>query len=254
MTTPRPRIAIPEPTSTDQAYNQRGLPQYVHSIEAAGGIPVAIPLNEPIDRQEALMASCAGVLLPGSPADVDPAKYGQERQKETAAKDVSREVTDDLLLRDAFARGKPILGICYGSQSLNVWRGGTLIQDLPHAESANRLAVDHAPGRTVERAHPLVVAPGSRLFSILSADPREEPELFVNSSHHQAVGQPGHSLNVVATSPVDGVIEALEGAEPRQFVLGVQWHPERTYESSFASRALFTAFLEAARSWKPWTP
>jgi putative glutamine amidotransferase len=75
--------------------------------------------------------------------------------------------------------------------------------------------------------------------------------LSVNSSHHQAVGSPGERLKVAATSPVDGVIEALEGAEPEQFVVAVQWHPERTYESSAASRALFAAFLEAARSWAP---
>jgi putative glutamine amidotransferase len=75
--------------------------------------------------------------------------------------------------------------------------------------------------------------------------------ISVNSSHHQAVGSPGEWLKVAATSPVDGVIEALEGSEPEQFVVAVQWHPERSYESSAASRALFAAFLEAARSWAP---
>jgi putative glutamine amidotransferase len=75
------------------------------------------------------------------------------------------------------------------------------------------------------------------------------PGLYVNSSHHQAVDHPGQELVVAAICPEDGVIEALESAEPERFVVAVQWHPERTYESSGVSRALFAAFLEAARSW-----
>ena len=117
-------------------------------------------------------------------------------------------------------------------------------------------AVNHQPGRQVQEAHSVRVTPGSRLSRVLGETPQEERPLFVNSSHHQAIDRPGDSLVVVATSPVDGVIEALEGVEPTQFVVAVQWHPERSYESSPASRALFAAFLEAARSWspKPGTP
>ena len=74
-------------------------------------------------------------------------------------------------------------------------------------------------------------------------------KLSVNSSHHQAIDRPGEQLLVAAVSPVDGVIEALEGTDPGQFVVAVQWHPERTYETSEASRSLFAAFLEAARTW-----
>jgi putative glutamine amidotransferase len=265
MTSSLPRIAIPEPTSTDKAYNQRSFPQYVHAVEAAGGIAVPISLEEPSTVWEDRLASCAAILLPGSPADVDPIRYGQEAQPETAPKDVPRERADNLLLRDAFAQAKPILGICYGLQSLNVWRRGTLIQnlpnpdlphsdlsrDFPHADTANSRIVNHAPGRTVERAHAILVKPGSRLSSVWIEGSQKETEFFVNSSHHQAVDHPGESLIVVATSPLDGVIEAVEGAEPSQFVVGVQWHPERTFESSAASRALFAAFLDAARSWKP---
>ncbi len=261
MTSSLPRIAIPEPTSTDEAYNQRSLPQYIRAVEAAGGIAVPIPLHESPTAQESLLASCSAILLPGSPADVDPARYGQQAQKECAARDPAREAADDLLLRDAFDQAKPILGICYGLQSLNVWQRGTLIQDLPHgdlahAEAGNGSSVNHQPGRQVQEAHPVRVTPGSRLSRVLSEIPQEEPSLFVNSSHHQAIDRPGDSLVIVATSPVDGVIEALEGVEPTQFVVAVQWHPERSYESSPASRALFAAFLEAAGSWspKPGTP
>jgi putative glutamine amidotransferase len=254
MSSPLPRIAIPEPTSTDAAYNQRSLPQYIRAIEAAGGSAVPISLNAPKTVQARILASCSGVLLPGSPADVDPARYGQRAGEECAEKDGAREAADDLLLQDAFDRGKPILGVCYGLQSLNVWRQGTLIQDLPRTSRVEATAlVNHQPGREVQNAHPVTVAPGSRLAAVLAGAPENElvGGVLVNSSHHQAIDKPGEQLRVVAMSPVDGVIEALEGAEPEQFVLAVQWHPERSYESSAASRALFAAFLDAARRWIP---
>ena len=244
-----PRIAIPEPTSTDEAYNQRSLPQYVRAVEAAGGTAVPIPLHATPAEWASVLASCSGVLLPGSPADVDPARYGEVRVKECAAKDEAREAVDDLLLQGAFDQRKPILGICYGLQSLNVWRQGTLIQDLPHADAAIAGTVNHQPGREVQRAHPILVTPGSRLSHVVKAAGEETPGLFVNSSHHQAIGRPGRALQVVATSPDDGVIEALEGVDTNQFLVAVQWHPERSYDVSPASRALFAAFLEAARKW-----
>ena len=158
MNTQTPRIAIPEPTSTDEAYNQRSLPQYMRAVEAAGGIPVPIPLRESNETQARLLATCSAILLPGSPADVDPAKYGQQAVKECAAKDAPREAVDELLFKDAFATGKPILGICYGLQSLNVWRHGTLIQDLPHPRHGNGNHVNHQPGREVQEAHAVVLA------------------------------------------------------------------------------------------------
>jgi putative glutamine amidotransferase len=244
----RPRIAIPEPTSTDIAYNQRSLPQYVRAVEEAGGIAVPLSLQTLNGGRDASdWASCAAILLPGSPADLDPLRYGQQPQKECAARDEAREAADNLLLRDAFDQGKPVLGICYGLQSLNVWRQGTLVQDLPHPTPVDEAIVNHEPGREVQSAHPVVVASGSRLSRITACS--GEKRIPVNSSHHQAIDRPGDQLRVAATSPADGVIEALEGADPEQFIVGVQWHPERSYESSAASRALFAAFVEAARAW-----
>jgi putative glutamine amidotransferase len=241
MTAELPRIAIPEPTSTDPEYNQRAFPQYISAVEMAGGIAVPIPLLvEPV-VQVRLFASCSAILLPGSPADVDPGLYGEAKAEETAGKDGPREQADRRLLEDGFAQGKPILGICYGMQSLNVWKKGTLIQHLPLPGAGG--LVDHRPGREVHDAHPVVLPEGARLGQMVG-----ETEFLVNSSHHQAVQRPGDSLKVVAVSPRDGVIEAVEGSDLGQFVVGVQWHPERTFEQSAASRALFRGFLEAARS------
>jgi putative glutamine amidotransferase len=249
-----PRIAIPEPTSTDEAYNQRSLPQYLRAIEAAGGIGVPIPLHATSIAQADMLASCAGILLPGSPADIDPARYAQEAIKECAGKDPEREAADDLLLGDAFLQGKPILGVCYGLQSLNVWRRGSLIQDLPLVAVRAHVAspMNHAPGSEVQRAHPIQVSAGSRLAEVWTEQLQEKDrqELYVNSSHHQAVDAPGENLKVAATSPTDGVIEALEGSDPLQFVIAVQWHPERSYAESAASRALFASFIAAAQVWQ----
>jgi len=234
----RPRIAIPEPTSNDLEYNQRSWPQYAEAVQAVGGEAVKIPVAASPAEVANLASSCEGVLLPGSGADVNPEKYGHVRIPECAPADPAREAVDELLMQDAANLHKPLLGICYGTQSWNVWRGGTLIQDL-------KTPVDHKPGRQVREAHRVSVARGSRIAKITG-----QIELAVNSSHHQALDQPGDGLSVVARSVEDNVIEAVEGTGD-QFVVGVQWHPERTFDSSPASRALFTAFVDAAAKWHP---
>lgn len=242
--TAKPHIAIPEPTSFDHAYNQRGWPQYARGVELAGGIAVPVPLTESQATVARIVSGCAGILLPGSGADVDPQKYGQARHEMTAAPDPVREAVEELLLQDAFNLHKPILGICYGMQSLNVWRNGSLNQHIPGT------GVDHAPGREVHEAHMVTIVRPSFMAEILRTG-AEAAGLAVNSSHHQAVQVPGDGLSVVARSEPDGVIEAIEGTSPEQFVVGVQWHPERTYFEHASSRAIFAAFVEAAAAWKP---
>jgi putative glutamine amidotransferase len=233
-----PRIAIPEPTLDDREYNERSWPQYAQAVEASGGVPVKIPLSATPAEVAQLASTCEGVLLPGSGADVNPEKYGHERIPECAPADPAREAVDELLMQDAANLHKPIFGICYGMQSWNVWRGGTLIQDL-------QTGVNHKPGRTVREAHRVQVAEESRLAGIAGVQ-----DLAVNSSHHQALDRPGDGLRVVATSSEDGVIEAVEGTG-EQFVLAVQWHPERTFDADGASKALFASFVQAAAAWTP---
>jgi putative glutamine amidotransferase len=241
-----PRIAIPEPTSDEPEYNQRSLPQYVAAVEAAGAEPVVISLREPQARVAQLLASVQGVLLPGSGHDVDPQRYGEARAPETATDDPLRSAADQLLLQDAFNLRKPILTICHGTQTLNVWRGGALIQDL-------KTSINHMPGREVAEAHPVKIADRSRLTEILAQageSNAQESNAQVNSSHHQAIRTPGDNLRVTAVSPNDGVIEAIELDAPNHFVVGVQWHPERTYAQSEFSRAIFSAFVHAAAAWR----
>lgn len=236
------RIAIPEPTSVDTEYNQRALPQYVEALKAAGAEPVVVPLSEPQERVAKLLATVQGVLLPGSRFDVDPQRYGEAREPECADDDPARTAADELMLQDAFNLRKPILAICAGTQNLNVWRGGALVQHL-------KTAVNHQPGRTVAKAHPVEITAGSRLKGIVPTP--EAGDVEVNSSHHQAIRTPGDNLRVTAVSPGDGVIEAVELDAADHFVVGVQWHPERTYAQSGFSRGIFAAFVQAAEQWQP---
>jgi putative glutamine amidotransferase len=189
-----------------------------------------------------MLAGVHGILLPGSPYDVDPQRYGEDPIPECAETDSARTAVDELLLQDAFNLHKPILAICAGAQTLNVWRNGSLVQDL-------KTQVNHQPGREVVEAHPVRITHGSRLARLVPQD--EFAELKVNSSHHQAIRALGDNLRVSAVSPADGVVEAVELDSADQFVLAVQWHPERTYKQSSFSRAIFAAFVEAAEGWQP---
>jgi putative glutamine amidotransferase len=258
-----PRIAIPLPTSSDLRYNEQNWSAYADAVRASGGEPVPVELDL-TPRQIAEVANtCQAILLPGSPADVNPEKYGQEKEEATAPADLPRENVDELLLQDAHNLYKPILAICFGAQILNVWRSGTLVQDL------SVLPVNHSAARGVAVAHSALVAQGSLLAAILEQVLPGEPtdadgyaRLPINSSHHQAIGIAGDGLRVSARCPQDGVVEAIEGGQanslhaastttPSHWVLGVQWHPERTFPADPASQAIFRRFVQEASLWSP---
>jgi putative glutamine amidotransferase len=237
----RPKIAIPQPHSRDPEHVAKAFPQYCRAIEIAGGEPVEVPLQLANHRIARLATICAGILLPGSSADVDPERYGALRHPRTTPEDPARANADELLLQDAHNMRKPLLGICFGLQSLNVWRSGTLRQHLEgpvqHVGTAQEPAL----------SHPVTVAPDSRLAAILGVGStgRNPALLTVNSSHHQAAEAVGDGLRAVAWCPEDSVIEALEGIVSNHWVVAVQWHPERMTED-LAALGLFRAFVDAA--------
>ncbi|HVG28070.1 MAG TPA: gamma-glutamyl-gamma-aminobutyrate hydrolase family protein [Acidobacteriaceae bacterium] len=244
----RVRIVIPVPTSGDEPYNGRSWPSYAAAVEQAGGEAVRLELGRPAAAIRELVRGCSGVLLPGSPADVEPERFGAERDPATAKADEAREAADWTLLEECERHRIPVLGICFGMQSLNVYRGGTLMQDLMP------MPVNHSAGSKVAVAHTVYVAADSLLGSLLEEAEAPSRDGFlrlpVNSSHHQAVGSPGEGLRIVARCPEDGVIEAVEGtydsADP-WFLLAVQWHPERSVEISQGSRAMFARLVHEAK-------
>ena len=155
---------------------------------------------------------------------------------------------DDLLLQDAYKTHKPVLGICYGLQSLNVYRAGSLVQDIESTIVESK--INHSPGRSVAKAHTVTIEPKSRLAEIVGASLITQ-KTAVNSSHHQSADTVGTGLRVVARCAEDGIIEALEGIAPNHFVLAVQWHPERSVnegpEVAESAKAIFRALVEAAK-------
>ena len=275
-----PRIAIPMPHSANREYSERAIVQYEHAVSQAGGEPIRVPLDRTPAEVMKVIERCDAVLLPGSNADVDPSKFGAPRSPHAAAADPRRDTVDELLLQDAYNMRKPILGICYGLQSLNVHRTGSLIQHIPAFLPEDlRGRVNHEAGREVAVAHRVEIVAGSKLAEILrdegpkrnevaQEDNREghsfsradkgstrngplAPEgtklvVPVNSSHHQSAAVAGDGLRIVARCPDDGIIEALEGTAPDHFVLAVQWHPERSVDDDQPSRAIFRALVEAA--------
>jgi putative glutamine amidotransferase len=261
-----PRIAIPMPHSIDVGYAERAIPQYERAVHRAGGEPVRVPLDQPTSEIlkieiTKIMESCDGVLLPGSKADVDPSRFNATRSPHTAIADPRRDTVDDLLLQDAYKLRKPILGICYGLQSLNVYRSGSLIQHIPDfLPEELRTRVNHEAGKKVAVAHAVEIESDSKLAEILRENNRlcgdSRPRLSggakltlpVNSSHHQSADLIGDGLCIAARCPDDGIIEALEGTSADHFVLAVQWHPERSVDDDAASRAIFHALVQAAET------
>ena len=239
-----PRIAIPLPTSHDHDYNHQNWSTYAARITESGGIPVEFPLDLDDHALTHLAQSCQAILLPGSPADVDPASYGQPRDPASAPPDPARERTDRYLLEHAQHAGLPLFGICFGAQMLNVFRGGTLLQDL------TPMPVNHSASRAVLTAHTAAIAPETLLATLIdekeTSNQQNYARLPINSSHHQAIGTLGANLVVSARCPQDAVIEAVEAIDSKRFTLGVQWHPERTAAISATSRNLFRFFIEQA--------
>ena len=211
---------------------------YAEAIAAAGGVPVYLPLIADRHSIDSLASRLDGILLSGSASDVDPSRYGEEPHPRIGPVVSERDQTDLALLEFAEQNRTPLFGICFGLQSLNVSRGGTLHQDIASQVSG---AYKHEQDPPVDRPyHTIDIEPESVLARLAGA-----PTARVNSTHHQAIKTPGRDLKVTATA-LDGVIEAVEDTRSDRFVIGVQWHPEMGWESNSLSRALFSAFVAAA--------
>ena len=210
---------------------------YADAVARAGALPVILPYVDAA-AVDALLDRLDAVVVTGGAFDVSPALYGAAPAVGLGPLKAARTAFEAALTRGALARGLPLLGVCGGMQLLAVLCGGTLVQDLP-TERPEALAHEQASDSR-QPAHPVEVAAGTRLAAALGAG-----ALQVNSTHHQAVADPGR-LVVGATAP-DGVIEAVEDpAAP--FVVGVQWHPERLVAHDPRHQGLYDALVAAARA------
>ena len=219
--------------------------KYVRAVaEAAGAVPVAIPaLPEAIDAAD-LAARLDGLLVTGSPSNVEPRHYKGAPSREGTLHDPARDATALPLIRAALDRDLPVLAICRGIQELNVALGGTLHQNV-HEVTGRQ---DHRsrkerdiPGRYAHDQHTVSLAPDGVLRGLAGAD-----EVWVNSLHAQGIDRIAEGLAVEAIAP-DGQIEAVRVAG-KSFAIGVQWHPEFAVLQHDFSRALFAAFGTAVRA------
>ncbi|MBM3518508.1 MAG: gamma-glutamyl-gamma-aminobutyrate hydrolase family protein [Alphaproteobacteria bacterium] len=244
--TRRPLIGIPADTRDvgDVPFHMVGH-KYIGAVaEAAECLPVLIPaLGAMLDIPQ-LLARLDGVVLPGSPSNVEPHRYGGPQSRPGTEHDPARDATTLALIRESIAAGLPTLAICRGMQELNVAYGGTLHQHLEEVPGR----FDHRSDRSKSYAdryapaHEVEIFAGSQLHDLARTR-----SAAVNSLHGQGIDRLGEGLAIEAAAP-DGTIEAVRVAAARSFALGVQWHPEwRPHEHPFYL-VLFRAFGAAARA------
>ncbi|MBQ9765884.1 MAG: gamma-glutamyl-gamma-aminobutyrate hydrolase family protein [Lachnospiraceae bacterium] len=223
---------------------------YASAVMRAGGLPVLLPTVEGttnIRMSDVYVEEVDGILFSGG-TDIHPVYFGEFLQDGYAMPYELSPVRDKFeieLYRSADAKGLPMLGICRGIQLMAVAAGGSIFQDIDMC-MMRQLRIRHsqnAPADTL--VHPVIIENRTRLGAIMG-----KTTAWVNSMHHQAVKVVPDGYRVSATSP-DGIIEAMEMISNTRFALGVQWHPERLFDSAEANcnRKIFERFIEAAQRW-----
>ena len=219
--------------------------KYIRAVaEAAGAVPVLIPsLGDEMDL-DAVLASVDGILLTGSPSNVEPQRYSGPQSDPDTMLDPHRDATTLPMIPRVVASGMPLFAICRGFQEMNVAYGGTLwqkVQEIPgmldHREDKTEpLEVQYAP------AHEVELVRGGLMHGLAGTD-----RVMVNSLHAQGVDRLGDGLEIEARAP-DGLIEGFRVRSAPGFALAAQWHPEWQVMKNPFSRALFAAFGQAARA------
>ncbi len=230
----RPRIAVP--VGVEPARGRLELPRAcAEALQSAGALPLLVPCLDPGLAGEWL-AVADGLLVAGGAFDIPPERYGEARRPACGPSRPERTAFEEAIAGAALAAGLPVLGVCGGMQLLAVLRGGTLHQHLPEDLG---LVHEQPPPKDVP-SHGVAVEPGSLLARVAGPDPLE-----VNSTHHQAVKDPGRGVRVTGRAP-DGVVEAVELEGPG-FALGVQWHPEALAGRDPRQHAILRGLVDAAR-------
>jgi putative glutamine amidotransferase len=222
--------------------------KYVAAVaDGARCTPLIVPALGAATDFEALLALADGVMLTGSPSNIDAALYGEALLDPSLPLDAARDATTLPLIRAAIKRGIPLLAICRGFQEVNVALGGSLHQAV-HAMPGmadHRERKDDTLDQQYAPSHRVLLDPGGRMVQILNG----AGEIMVNSLHGQGINQLAPGLAVEAHAD-DGLVEAYRVADAKGFTLAVQWHPEWRFSDNPDSVKLFRAFGDACRAYK----
>jgi len=238
---PRCEPFVPNEYVHDQlSANQVATTGFVDALIEAGGLPVMLPLTSDAKLIARYVALCDAFALPGG-QDVSPRMWGDERPYEHPEMLCEeRDVFEIELVRQVVRTGKPIFTICRGTQVLNVALGGTLCMDVGSFPLREGATLWRHRGVLSDPAHPVEIRPNSLLARCVGQE-----LVQANSSHHCCVDRLGEGL-VLSAEATDGIPEAVE-LEGYPFCLGVQWHPEHTWQQIPTDFALWRAFVDAAR-------
>lgn len=212
---------------------------YSDAIIRSGGIPIVIPISEDETYIKDIAETIDGLLLSGG-ADMDPLLSGQRADSKTGRVSPQRDNQELMLLDYIYNKtNKPILGVCRGLQLLNVYFKGNLILDLP---SAGYLTHSISNNERYNPIHYVTISEDSLLREIIGKE-----KTYVNTIHHQAIGELGEGLRISAISE-DNVIEAIETVNVRErFILATQWHPEMISIKDKSHQKIFDYFINSAK-------
>ena len=211
---------------------------YVDSVVRAGGVPFIMPICEDENIIKKMIENVDGVIMTGG-VDIHPFRFNEEPNPKIGEISKERDDFDFLIMKHAFEKNKPIFGICRGIQLINVFFGGTLIQDINSQKNTNILHSQTAP-RDVA-THKIKIKKDSVIFDIFGKSAE------VNSFHHQAIGKLSKDFKITSAAN-DGIIESIEFKKKDRFILGVQWHPECMTEKDEKMQNIFSMFVDICKN------
>ena len=211
---------------------------YVDSVVRAGGVPFVMPICEDENIIKKMIENVDGVIMTGG-VDIHPFRFNEEPNPKIGEISKERDDFDFLIMKHAFEKNKPIFGICRGIQLINVFFGGTLIQDINSQKNTNILHSQTAP-RDIA-THKIKIKKDSVIFDIFGKSAE------VNSFHHQAIGKLSKDFKITSAAN-DGIIESIEFKKKDRFILGVQWHPECMTEKDEKMQNIFSMFVDICKN------